>query len=51
MAPQVTHIDQRSGTRSTPAAPSPPRTASDATSINLENRGPINPSMPQLPPA
>ena len=27
------------------------RTAKDATGINLEQRGPINPKMPQLPPA
>jgi hypothetical protein len=30
---------------------SPTRTAKDATGINLEQRGPINPKMPQLPPA
>jgi hypothetical protein len=27
------------------------RTAKDATGINLEQRGPISPKMPQLPPA
>jgi hypothetical protein len=29
----------------------PTRTAKDATGINLEQRGPISPKMPQLPPA
>jgi hypothetical protein len=51
MASQVTQIDRPSGTRVTPAVSSTTRTASDATGINLENRGPINPNMPQLPPA
>jgi len=32
-------------------AQGPTRTAKDATGINLEERGPINPKMPQLPPA
>jgi hypothetical protein len=50
MASQITQIDRPSGTRVTPATSST-RSASDATGINLENRGPINPSMPQLPPA
>jgi len=29
----------------------PGRTARDATGINAEKRGPIDPSMPQMPPA
>jgi hypothetical protein len=37
------HVDQ--------PVQSPTRTAKDATGINLEERGPINPKMPQLPPA
>ena len=27
------------------------RTASDATGINVDTRGPINPAMPHMPPA
>jgi hypothetical protein len=38
-----------------PQKPSPPdkvgRPASDATGINLEQRGPIDPRMPSAPPA
>jgi hypothetical protein len=29
----------------------PGRTARDATGINAEKRGPIDPSMPEMPPA
>ena len=29
----------------------PHRTARDSTSINAESRGPIDPRMPQMPPA
>lgn len=51
MASQVTRIDRKSGTRGVPARPACTRTASDASGVNLENRGPILPGMPHLPPA
>ena len=34
-----------------PLAERPTRLASDATGINLNQRGPINLKMPQMPPA
>jgi hypothetical protein len=37
--------------RATPLAERPTRTAKDATGVNLEQRGPIHPKMPHLPPA
>jgi len=37
--------------RAEPLAQRPTRTAKDATGINLEQRGPIHPKMPHLPPA
>lgn len=49
---EVTQIDKRPGTRGAPTGPNQStRTASDATGISLEDRGPINPAMPQMPPA
>jgi len=37
--------------RAEPLAQRPTRVAKDATSINLDQRGPIHPKMPHLPPA
>lgn len=37
--------------RAEPPAKRPTRKAQDATGINLEQRGPIHPKMPHLPPA
>jgi hypothetical protein len=37
--------------RAEPLAHRPTRKAKDASGINLENRGPISPKMPHLPPA
>ena len=37
--------------RAAPLAERPTRKADDATGINLSQRGPIDPRMPQLPPA
>lgn len=37
--------------RAEPLAQRGTRTAKDATGINLDQRGPINPKMPQMPPA
>jgi hypothetical protein len=37
--------------RAEPLAKRPTREAKDATGINLDQRGPINPKMPHLPPA
>lgn len=51
MAPQITQIDRPSGIRNMPDKVGQTRTASDATGVNLEDRGPIHPSMPQMPPA
>ena len=42
---------RRGEDRAAPKQERPTRMANDATGINLENRGPINPVMPQLPPA
>ena len=59
MAIQDTTVDQPShdsGTRrgedrAQPKEQRPTRTADDATGINLDQRGPIHPKMPHLPPA
>ncbi len=37
--------------RAQPLAQRTTRTAKDATGINLDQRGPIHPKMPQMPPA
>jgi hypothetical protein len=37
--------------RAAPLAQRPTRIAKDATGINLDQRGPIHPKMPHLPPA
>ena len=37
--------------RARPLAQRATRKAADATGINLDNRGPIDPRMPSLPPA
>ena len=37
--------------RAEPLAQRPTRSAKDATGINLDQRGPIHPKMPQMPPA
>jgi hypothetical protein len=37
--------------RAEPVAQRSTRVAKDATGINLDQRGPIDPRMPQLPPA
>lgn len=45
-------VGNRKGeSRGRPLAERPTRRASDATGINLSQRGPINPKMPQMPPA
>jgi hypothetical protein len=59
MAPQNTSMDSPShgaGTRegesrAIPVAQRPTRKASDATGINPDQRAPISPKMPHLPPA
>jgi len=59
MAHQDTTIDKPSHTPGTPrgealskpAAQRPTRKADDATSINAADRKPIDPRMPNLPPA
>jgi hypothetical protein len=51
MALEIRKGEGPSGARSTPVQKNPTRTASDASGVNLENRGPIHPSMPHLPPA
>jgi hypothetical protein len=51
MVTEIRKSEAPSGARSTPVKQSPTRTASDASGVNLENRGPIHPSMPHLPPA
>ena len=42
---------RRGESRGRPLAQRPTRLAKDATGINLDQRGPINPKMPHLPPA
>jgi hypothetical protein len=37
--------------RAEPLAQRPTRTAKDATGINVDQRAPINPAMPHMPPA
>ena len=37
--------------RAQPLVQRPTRTARDASGINVEQRGPIHPKMPHLPPA
>jgi hypothetical protein len=39
------------GSVANPAGASPTRTASDASGIGTDDRGPIDPRMPHLPPA
>jgi hypothetical protein len=59
MAKQDAHPDtpahaigvRKGESRAEPLVQRPTRTAKDATGINLEQRGPIHPKMPQLPPA
>lgn len=42
---------RKSESRTRPLAERPTRVAKDATGVNLEQRGPIHPKMPHLPPA
>ena len=49
--PSHTPGTPRGENRSAPASESPTRMASDATGINPEASGPIDPRMPNLPPA
>lgn len=51
MALQATQVSRGPGKPSIPAAPTSTRTAKDASGINADDRGPIHPAMPHLPPA
>ena len=59
MAKQDTTVDspahavgvRKGESRAEPLEKRQTRTAKDATGVNLEQRGPISPKMPQLPPA
>jgi hypothetical protein len=60
MAPQDTRQDSPSHTRGTPSGEDPAgkhggvpfdRVADDATGINVDDRKPIDPRMPNMPPA
>jgi hypothetical protein len=42
---------RKGDSRAAPLSQRITRTAKDATGINLDQRGPIHPKMPQLPPA
>lgn len=50
-APTHTRGTTRSEDRAAPAAQRPTRMAGDATGINVADRKPIDPRMPNLPPA
>jgi hypothetical protein len=49
--PSHTSGTPRGEDRSVPASERPTRMASDATGINPKDSGPIDPRMPNLPPA
>ena len=59
MAKQDAHPDtpahaigiRKGESRAAPLVQRPTRIAKDATGINLDQRGPIHPKMPHLPPA
>lgn len=59
MAKQDAHPDtpahasgiRKGESRAEPLVKRPTRKAQDATGVNLEQRGPIHPKMPHLPPA
>ena len=59
MAKQDAHPDtpahatgiRKGESRARPLAQRPTRVAKDASGVNLDQRGPIHPKMPQLPPA